>query len=69
MGNVCGKVWESLVGNLEGNSCGKILQEILVGKSCGKILREILQEIWWEMLCDIPHTYPEAVLEGNCQNM
>ena len=44
---------------------GKILRENLAGNSCGKILLEI----WWEMLWDIPHTYPQAVFEGNFQNM
>ena len=56
---------------------GKILRENLTGNSCwkccGKILQEmlweILWEIWWEMLWDIFHTYPQAVFEGNFQNM
>ena len=42
---------EIVAGNFVGNSCGKILREILVGKSCGKFLRENLGEILacWEM--------------------
>ena len=35
-------LWKNLVGNLVGNSCMKILWEILVAKSCRKILREVL---------------------------
>ena len=40
-----------------GQSCGKILREILVGKSCGKILREnsagkSCGKILWEILAE-----------------
>ena len=62
---------------LAGNSCGKLLREMLqenlVGNCCRKILWEmlweILWEIWWVILRDIPHTYTQAVFEGNFQNM
>ena len=52
---------EMFVENLVGKSCRKILWEMFEGNSFGKILREILQEI--------PHTYPQAIFEGNFQNM
>ena len=49
-GNSCGKI---LWENLAGNSCGKILREIVAGKSCGKFLQQML----WE----IPHTYLQTI--------
>ena len=38
MGNSCGKILWEILAG----KCGKFLQEILAGKSCGKFLREIL---------------------------
>ena len=45
MGNSCGKILWEI---LVGKSCGKFLWEILVGKSCGKFLWENLVGNSWE---------------------
>ena len=66
--------------NLAGKSCRKILREIfleilreilldILQEILWDILQKILQEILWEILREIPHTYPQAIFEGNFQNM
>ena len=56
-----------------GNSCGKILWEILVGKSCGKFLQEILVgnsagNSVGNAMGHSPYRF-QAVFEGNFQNI
>ena len=67
-------IWNRVMGSQPRMQLGKILREIVVGKSCRKILQEILAgnccgKILWEILQEIPHTYPQAIFEGNFQNM